>query len=128
MGAVRMRADKNITNDIFQDFLSVCNWNKSDQQFNVIQYTHTPVQNLAAQIFLLKFKLILSYKMIIECRLKKKCKNKKQFKKAKKKLESVKHYKQTLKTLDKKSNQYHHQKYNFLSFDNCRLFLEFMYG
>ncbi len=64
MGAVGMRADKNITNDIFQDFLSVCNWNKSDQQFNVIQYTHTPVQNVAAQIFL----LILSYKMIIECR------------------------------------------------------------
>ncbi len=35
-------------------------------------------------------------------------------------------YKQTLKTLDKKSNQYHHcrvlEKYNFLSFDNFRLF------
>ncbi len=34
-------------------------------------------------------------------------------------------YKQTLKTLDKKSNQYHHcrvlEKYNFLSFDNFRL-------
>ncbi len=72
MGAVGMRADKNITNDIFQDFLSVCNLNKSDQQFNVIQYTHTPVQNVAAQIFL----LILSYKMIIECRLKKNAKTK----------------------------------------------------
>ncbi len=35
-------------------------------------------------------------------------------------------YKQTLKTLDKKSHQYHHcrvlEKYNFLSFDNFRLF------
>ncbi len=35
-------------------------------------------------------------------------------------------YKQTLKTLDKMSNQYHHcrvlEKYNFLSFDNFRLF------